>query len=400
MPVGPIEIGNDPTQNGHSDFVLSTPISLRDSANGIAWRQAGFNIAPAFGVQSRSSSCAFGRRRVEISGAGMNNVVAASAERISAPQPKAGILDIGVYKPGKGATEGVTDPIKLSSNESMLGSSEAARAAFVRTASSLEIYPDGPATALRDAVAAKYGLEEDRLIFGAGSDDLFALLNQVMLTPGDNIVQGQYCYIAYAIGAQANQAEVRYAPEKDYTVDVDALASMVDDRTKIVFLANPGNPTGTYVTGSDVRRLHAAIPDDVVLLLDGAYAEFVDDPAYEDGIELARESQNVIVTRTFSKLHGLAGLRVGWGYGSRGLIDAMNRVRLPFNVNAPAQAAAAAALGDTAFQQASLDLISKWRPWLTDQLRGIGLEVVPSKTNFLLVGFPDSKGKSAAEAEA
>lgn len=331
----------------------------------------------------------------------MSNVMAApSPQRDRIPHPKAGILDIGVYKPGKAAADGVTDPIKLSSNENMLGSSDAARAAFLETAADLQTYPDTRANILRSAVAAKFGLEEDRLIFGSGSDDLFALLNQMMLTPGDNIVQGQYCYIAYAIGAQANQAEVRRAAENNYTVDVDALARMVDSRTKIVFLANPGNPTGTYVRGADVRRLHAAIPSNVVLLLDGAYAEFVDDPAYEDGIALARESDNVIVTRTFSKLHGLAGLRVGWGYGSERLIDAMNRIRLPFNVNAPAQAAAAAALGDTAFQQASLSLIAHWRPWLTRELEAIGLEAVPSKTNFLLVGFPEIEGRTAADAEA
>lgn len=318
----------------------------------------------------------------------------------SVPQPKKGILDIGVYKPGKAASDGIRNPVKLSSNENLLGSSPVAREAFLSAASDLQFYPDGGANALRSTIAAKYGLEEDRLLFGSGSDDIFALLNHMMLTPGDNIVQGQYCYIAYAIGAMANQAEVRYAAEKDYTVDVDALAAMVDSRTKVVFLANPGNPTGSIVSGADVRRLHAAIPSDVVLLLDGAYAEFVDDPAYEDGLELARESENVIVTRTFSKLHGLAALRVGWAYGSEALIDAMNRIRLPFNVNAPAQAAAAAALGDTEFQRASLDLVSRWRPWLTKELEAIGLEVVPSQTNFLLVGFLETNGKTAVDAEA
>lgn len=324
---------------------------------------------------------------------------APTAQRNTVPQPKQGILDIGVYKPGKAAVEGIDDPIKLSSNENMMGYSPAARAAFLDAAADLQAYPDGQANSLRAAVAAKFGLEENRLIFGAGSDDIFALLNQAMLTPGDNIVQGRHCYIAYAIGAMANQAEVRYAPERNHTVDVDALAAMVDDRTRIVFIANPGNPTGTFVSGADIRRLHAALPSDVVLLLDGAYAEFVDDPAYEDGIELARGSENVIVTRTFSKLHGLAGLRVGWAYGSERLIDAINRIRLPFNVNAPAQAAAVAALGDEAFQHASLELIARWRPWLTQQLTALGLEVTPSQTNFLLVGFPTSVGKSAEEVE-
>src|SRR5690606_11650972 len=158
--------------------------------------------------------------------------------------------------------------------------------------------------------------------------------------------------------------------------------------------------TGTMITGAEVRRLHAALPPSVVLVLDGAYAEFVDDPAFEDGIELARTAENVVVTRTFSKLHGLAALRVGWAYAPEPISDAVNRIRAPFNTSIPAQLAAVAALEDEDFQARSVELVNRWRPWLAQQLGGLGLEPVPSAANFVLVGFPKTPGRTAAEAEA
>jgi histidinol-phosphate aminotransferase len=296
--------------------------------------------------------------------------------------------------------EGVAHPVKLSSNENILGCSDAAKAAYAEAAARLHMYPDGKAGPLREAVAAKYGLEPERLVFGCGSDEVFALINQVFLEPGDNIIQGEHGFAAYAIGARACQAEVRKAPEKRYTVDVDEMLKLVDERTRIVFIANPANPTGTWIPGDDVRRLHEALPPSVVLVLDGAYAEFATDPSYEDGVELARRSENVIVTRTFSKLHGLAALRVGWGYCPVAIADALERIRPPFNVNIPAMEAAVAALGDDDFQRRSLELLERWRPWLMQQLGGIGLDPVPSAANFILVGFPKTPGKTAAEAEA
>ena len=316
------------------------------------------------------------------------------------PTPKPGILDIAPYVPGKAKVEGIEHPLKLSANENILGSSPKAREAFAGAIDQLHMYPEGRSNMLRAAISDKYGLEPERLLFGCGSDEIFQLLNQTFLEPGDNIVQGQYGFGAYAIGARACQAEVRFAPEKDYRIDVDELLKLVDNRTRLVFVANPGNPTGTWIGDAEVRRLHAALPPSVILVLDGAYAEFVDDPGFEDGAAMVREFENVVMTRTFSKLHGLAALRVGWAYMPAEMAAAVDRIRLPFNVNIPAQLAAVAALGDDAFQARSLALVAQWRPWLAQQIGGLGLDAVPSAANFILVGFPKTPGKTAKEAEA
>lgn len=328
-------------------------------------------------------------------------MTASPADRFAAsrPTPKPGILDIAQYVGGKSKIAGVDHPVKLSSNENVLGSSEKARAAYAEAASRLQIYPDGKASGLREAISARYGLEPDRLVFGCGSDEIFAMLNQVFLEPGDNVIQGEHGFAAYAIGARACQAEVRFAKETRYTIDVDEVLKLVDERTRIVFIANPANPTGTWISGEEVRRLHAGLPPSVVLVLDGAYAEFATDPNYEDGIALARESENVVVTRTFSKIHGLAALRVGWAYAPPHIADALERIRPPFNVGIPAIEAAVAALGDEDFQRRSVELVDRWRPYLVQQLGGIGLEPVPSAANFVLVGFPKTPGKTAVEAE-
>lgn len=316
------------------------------------------------------------------------------------PTPKPGILDISAYVGGKSKAEGVAHPVKLSSNENILGCSPAAKAAYAGAIDRLHIYPDGQATILRQAVAERFGLEPQRLMFGCGSDEIFALLNQTFLEPGDNIIQGQYGFAAFSIGARACQGEVRYAAEPDLCIDVDEVLKLVDERTRLVFIANPANPTGAFLPPDEVRRLHAGLPAGVILVLDGAYREFVTDEDFEEELALARHSANVVVTRTFSKLHGLAALRVGWGYASEAICDAVNRIRLPFNVNIPALEAAVAALGDEDFQRRSLALVDQWRPWLVQQLGGLGLEVTPSKANFVLVRLPQTKGKTAAEAEA
>jgi histidinol-phosphate aminotransferase len=316
------------------------------------------------------------------------------------PTPKPGILDISPYKPGKAKAEGFADPVKLSSNENILGCSPAAKAAFAAAADQLHLYPDGRAGALRAAVGERYGLEPERLVFGCGTDEIFQLLNQVFLEPGDNIVQGEYGFGAYAIGARACGGQVRHAAEPDLRIDVDALLGQVDTRTRIVFVANPANPTGTWISAEEVRRLHAGLPPGVLLVLDGAYAEFCTDPRFDDGLALARDNVNVVVTHTFSKLHGLAALRVGWAYAPAEIADAVDRIRLPFNTSIPAQAAAVAALADTDFQARSLELVDRWRPWLVQQFGGLGLDVTPSAANFLLVRFPAEPGRTAAEAEA
>ena len=329
-------------------------------------------------------------------------MTAPAADRFAAPRPipKPGVLDIAAYVGGKSKVEGIAHPVKLSSNENVLGCSEAARAAFRDAADRLHIYPDGKASGLRAAVAAHYRLEPERLTFGDGSDEIFALLNQVYLEPGDNIIQGEHGFAAYAIGARACQGEVRFAREPNQRIDIDEVVKCVDERTRLVFIANPANPTGTWLTGEEVRALHAALPPSVILVLDGAYAEFCTDPRFEDGLDLARTAENVIVTRTFSKLHGLAALRVGWGYGPSRIIDPIERIRPPFNTSIPGQLAAIAALADLEFQQRSVALVEQWRPWLAQQLGGLGLEVTPSAANFVLASFPDVPGKTAREAEA
>jgi histidinol-phosphate aminotransferase len=316
------------------------------------------------------------------------------------PRPKPGILDIAPYVGGKAKAAGFAHPLKLSSNENILGCSPRARAAYVEAADRLQLYPDGPSEGLRAAVAARYGLEGERLIFGCGSDEIFTLLCQVYCEPGDNIVQGQYGFLAYKIAGRAAQAEVRFAPEPRYKLDVDEVLARVDARTRVVFVANPANPTGTWNTRAEIERLHRALPGDVILVLDGAYAEFVDDPAWCDGVALARGAQNVVATRTFSKAYGLAGLRVGYAYAPAEIAGAMDRIRAPFNVNLPAQAAALAALEDDDFLDRSRQLVRAERPRLAEGLEGLGLLVEPSQANFVLARFPAEPGRTAVEGEA
>jgi histidinol-phosphate aminotransferase len=318
----------------------------------------------------------------------------------SRPTPRPGIADVTPYRPGKSTVEGVADPIKLSANENILGCSPSAREAFHVAADSLSLYPDGRGNQLRAAVSEHYRLEPERLILGCGTDEIFALLNQTYLRAGDNIVQGQFGFGAYAIGARANEGEVRFAPETNYRIDVDNMLECVDERTRLMFIANPANPTGTFITRAEIERLHAGLPGQVLLVLDGAYSEFNSDPTFSDGLDLARGAENIVVTHTFSKLHGLAALRVGWGYAPAAVADAVDRIRLPFNTSIAGQTAAIAALTDEEFQARSLAHVERWRPWLTQQLGGLGLEVVPSAANFVLIGFPVSGGRIASEAEA
>ncbi len=310
--------------------------------------------------------------------------------------PKPGILDIAPYVGGKSQIDGVAEPMKLSSNENALGAGQKARDAYAAASSQMHIYPDGRAGKLRQAVADHHGLEPDRLIFGNGSDEVFALLNQTYLMPGDNIVTGQYGFLAYRISAKANQAEVRLAPEPDMKAEVEALLALVDDRTKLVYISSPSNPTGSYNTAEETRRLHAALPSDVLLVIDEAYAEFVTEADWESSFALAREANNVIVTRTFSKIHGLGGLRIGFGYAPLAVAQAVDRIRLPFNVSQAGLAAATAALGDEAHQRASRELVATWRPRVTQALRGFGYDVFPSAGNFVLVRFKDAETSARA----
>ena len=312
------------------------------------------------------------------------------------PAPKAGILDIAPYVGGKSKVDGVAEPIKLSSNENALGAGSLAREAYEAAIKNLALYPDGRAAKLREAVAKHHDLEPERLIFGNGSDEVFALLNQTYLTPGDNIVTGQYGFLAYRISALANQAEVKSAPEPKLKAEVDALLEQVDERTRIVYVSNPSNPTGSWNAAEEIERLHAALPSSVLLVVDEAYAEFVTEPDWATAFPLAKDSPNLVVTRTFSKIHGLAGLRIGFGYAPLHVAEAVDRIRLPFNVSVPGIEAAVAALADEAHVKASRELVQTWRPRLAQAIKGFGFEVPPSAGNFVLVRFKDADRAKAA----
>ncbi|PWJ84827.1 histidinol phosphate aminotransferase [Pseudaminobacter salicylatoxidans] len=323
-----------------------------------------------------------------------------NANDVSRPQPKPGIMDIAAYVPGKsGAPAGVAKVHKLSSNENPLGASPAAIEAVREAATYMEFYPDGAATRLREAIGEVYGLNPANIVCSNGSDEIIGLLAQTFLQPGDEGVFTEHGFLVYRIYIQAAGGVPVVARETDEKADVDAILAAVTDKTKIVFLANPNNPTGTYIPYEEVRRLHAALPGHVLLVLDAAYAEYVRRNDYESGIELVSTSQNVVMTRTFSKIHGLGGARIGWAYAPAHIVDALNRVRGPFNVNAMAIEAGVAAMRDRAHVERTVAHNDKWLSWLSDELTGLGLRVTPSVGNFILIHFPDDGKHSAAAAD-
>jgi len=317
----------------------------------------------------------------------------------SRPVPKPGVLDIAAYVPGKSKATGGEKLFKLSSNETPLGASDAAKQAYHDNAGGLEYYPDGGAVALRQAIADVYGLNPGRLICGNGSDELLGLLANAYLAPGDEAVFTDHAFLVYKIAVLAAGAKPVVVPETDLKADVDAMIAAVTDRTKILFLANPNNPTGTYLPFDEVRRLHAALPKHILLVIDAAYAEYVRRNDYESGIELVSSSDNVVMTRTFSKIYGLANLRLGWCYGPDHVIDALNRIRGPFNVTGPAMAAGIAAIRDREFIDRAVEHNEYWLPKLTERLQALGLGVTPSVGNFILIHMPDEDGKRAPEAD-
>jgi histidinol-phosphate aminotransferase len=316
------------------------------------------------------------------------------------PQPRPGVLDIAPYVPGKSTAPGVAKVFKLSSNETPLGPSANAVAAYRAAGEHLEDYPDGSASALRDAIGAAFGLDPDRIICGAGSDDLLNLLARAYLADGDEGIYTKHGFVVYPIATMGTGAKAVAVPEKDFTADVDSILKAVTPKTKIVFLANPNNPTGTYVPFDEVKRLQKSLPAHVLLVLDAAYAEYVQRNDYESGIELVATTDNVVMTRTFSKIYGLASLRLGWMYGPAHVVDAINRIRGPFNVNGPAIAAGIAAIRDTAHVEKSRAHNTRWLAWLTEESGRLGLPVTPSAANFVLIHFPETKGRTAKEADA
>jgi histidinol-phosphate aminotransferase len=313
------------------------------------------------------------------------------------PQPRPGVLAIDPYVPGKSSATGIARIFKLSSNETPLGPSPHAVAAYREVAEHLQDYPDGASTALREAIGRAFGLDPERIVCGAGSDDLLNLIADAYLRDGDEAVHTTHAFLVYPIATLGSGATPVAAAERSYTADVDAMLAAVTERTKVVFLANP---TGTYVPFDEIKRLHRGLPPHVLLVLDAAYAEYVRRNDYEAGIELVATTQNVVMCRTFSKIHGLAALRLGWLYGPAHIVDAVNRIRGPFNVNAAAMAAGMAAIKDSAHIEASRAHNERWLAWLLEQIPRLGLATTPSVANFVLIHFPNVEGRTAADADA
>ena len=320
---------------------------------------------------------------------------------MSRPVPNPGILDIAPYTPGKSP---VAEPgrkvFKLSANETPFGPSPDAIEAYRKAASHLHDYPEGTSRMLREAIGRAFGLDPDRIICGAGSDELLNLLAHAYLSHGDEAISTTHGFLVYPIATKANGAVTVVAPETDFTADVDAILKLVSPRTKLVWLANPNNPTGTYLPFDEIKRLRAGLPPHVLLVLDAAYSDYVSRNDYEMGLELVATTENTVMTHTFSKIHGLAALRVGWMFGPAHIVDALNRIRGPFNVSTPAALAAVAAIEDTAHVEMSKAHTEHWRNWLTDEVTKLGLKVTPSVANFVLIHFPTEKGKTATEADA
>lgn len=317
------------------------------------------------------------------------NEIAMTAPK-TAPQPKPWIMAIAPYVPGRSATDDGRKVVKLSSNENPLGTSKEAIIAFAEHKLDLERYPDASAAALREAIASAYDLDPARIIYGTGSDEILHLVTGAYAGHGDEVIHVRYGFAVYEIAARRVGATVIAAPDKDYATDVDAILACITDKTRLIFIANPNNPTGTFTPRNEIARLHAALPSHVMLVIDQAYGEYIDQNEDDHGLALARTQPNVVITRTFSKIYGLAAERIGWGYGSADAVAAMHRIRAPFNITSAGQAAAIAALRAGRFVENSRLHNAQWRTWLTSQIDSLadhGLRVVPSKANFLLVLF-------------
>src|SRR6201996_3669945 len=316
------------------------------------------------------------------------------------PTPKPGILEITPYVGGRAAVAGVKNPIKLASNESPLGPSPLAVEALMKAAHDLEIYPEGSAQILRDAIGEVYGLDRARIVAsGDGSDALLTMLANAYLRPGDEVLFSEHDFIVYKIATLANSATPVEIPDPDLRFDVDAALKRVTDKTRMLFIANPNNPTGSYISHEEMRRLHAGLPGDALLVIDAAYSEYVRKNDYEAGIEMVSNYPNVVMTRTFSKIYGLAGMRLGWTYAPAAVCDVLNRIRGPFNVSMMQQHTGAAAARDRAHVERSITHNEQWKAYLTDEIRKLGLTVNESVANFILIQFPKGK-KSAQEADA
>ncbi len=318
----------------------------------------------------------------------------------AAPAPRPGVLNIVPYRSGPADAWPLPDGARLSLNEAALGPSPRAVAAYAAAASRLGRYGDAMAIDLKAALHAAHGYEPERLVIGNGSEELLYILARAYLGPGDEGLFSELGFLVYRIAVQGAGATPVAVPERDFTADVDALIAAVSPRTRVLFLANPNNPTGTCLPFAEVQRLHAALPSNVLLVLDAAYSDYVSRNDYEIGIELVATTENTVMTHTFSKIHGLASLRIGWMFGPANIVDAVNRIRGPFNVSTPAMLAAVAAIEDSAHIQMSKAHTEKWRSWLTDEVTKLGFKVTPSVANFILIHFPLDQGKTAGDADA
>ena len=315
-------------------------------------------------------------------------------------RPRPGILEIEPYIGGKSELAGATRVVKLSANESALGPSPKAIGALQAAAATSHRYPDGDATLLRAAIGARFQLDAARIVCGAGSDELIQLLMRAYAGPGDEVVYSAHGFLMYKLSALGVGAVPVAAAERQLRADVDALLACLGSRTRMLFIANPNNPTGSYLSADELARLHEGLPEDVLLVIDAAYAEYVRSNDYTAGIELVDRADNVVVTRTFSKLFGLAALRLGWLYGPPAVVDVLHRLRGPFNVGTPAQVAGIAALEDLEHQERSRAHNDRWLPWLARALADLGLWVHPSIANFVLVEFEVEGARTAAAASA
>ena len=310
--------------------------------------------------------------------------------------PRPGVLDISPYVGGESSAPGANRVIKLSSNENPLGPSPKAREAYLAAAEDMALYPDSGHAALRRAIAEVHGLEAERLTCGAGSDELIALLCKAYAGPGDEVLFSAHGFLMYRLSAMAAGAAPVAAPEQDLTADIEPMIARLGPHTKLVFLANPNNPTGTMVGDAEIARLADALPPQALLVLDSAYAEYVRASGHDSGAALVKARDNVVMLRTFSKIHGLAALRVGWAYAPEHVIGVLNRVRGPFNVNGAALAAAEAAIRDTGYVEHCAVTNEVWRDWLTKEVRAAGFAVTSSHGNFILV----DTGGHTAEVDA
>jgi histidinol-phosphate aminotransferase len=319
---------------------------------------------------------------------------------MASPQPLSGLKNIAPYVGGESEITGFDRVIKLASNEGAFGPSPKTLEALNAIGGDFHRYPDGDCNEIRDLLAAKNKLPKNNIICGAGSDELISLLCRSYAGPGDEILYSAHGFAMYPIYGRTVGATVVGAPENGITVDVDQLLAHVTDKTRLLFIANPNNPTGTYIPTSEVQRLIDGLRKDVLLVLDSAYSEFVDRDDYSDGAEFVTANDNVVVLRTFSKIYGMGGLRLGWTYAPDSVIDILNRMRSPFNVAYPAMVAGVAAIQDEEFLKMSQEHNKKWLKWTTDSIRALGLEVPDSVCNFVIVRFPEDKGKNATAESA